>query len=196
MSTKKGTVIAKSKSSAAGIGNEAVLKATGKSWSEWFALIDAAGGRGMGHKEIVAFVRERHGVGPWWRQMVTVAYEQEHGLREKHQVSSGYQISRSKTIDVPVSALYNAWKDKNRRAAWLADADLAIRKANRNKSLRITWADGRTHLEVNLYPKGKTKSQVVVQHNKLPSAREAERRKAYWAKQLTRLKSRLESVAP
>ena len=37
-----------------GTSDEAVLRATGKSWAEWLALLDAAGGREMNHKQLVA----------------------------------------------------------------------------------------------------------------------------------------------
>ena len=46
-----------------------------KSWAEWFALLDAAGAADLDHRGIVAVLAQRHGVGPWWQQMVTSAYE-------------------------------------------------------------------------------------------------------------------------
>ena len=60
----------------------------------------------LGHKGIVALLSEHHRVGPWWRQMITVAYEQERGLREKHQTPEGFQISVSKTIAAPVGTVF------------------------------------------------------------------------------------------
>ena len=42
-----------------------------------------------------------------------------------------------------------------------------IRKATPKKSLRVTWGDGRTSLNVSFQAKGAGKSQVVVQHVKL-----------------------------
>jgi hypothetical protein len=65
--------------------------------------------------------------------------------------------------------------------------DFVVRKATRNKSLRITWVDGQTSVEVLFYAKGKSKSQVVVQHSQLSDAKAAERMKGYWSEQLARL---------
>lgn len=62
----------------------AVAAKTGKSWAQWFAVLDAAGANKMSHKEIVAYLRDNHDIGSWWQQMVTVGYEQARGLREKH----------------------------------------------------------------------------------------------------------------
>jgi len=48
-------------------------------------------------------------------------------------------------------------------------------------------------VEVGFYPKGARKSQVAVQHNKLPDAKAAARMKTYWAGALDRLKELVES---
>jgi 3-methyladenine DNA glycosylase/8-oxoguanine DNA glycosylase len=81
------------------MSDEAVESKTGKTWSGWFKHLDAAGAKKMSHQEIVAHLSEKHGVGPWWQQMVAVTYEQARGLRDKHQKPEGYEISVSRTID-------------------------------------------------------------------------------------------------
>jgi uncharacterized protein YndB with AHSA1/START domain len=177
----------------AGISAEAVRARTGRTWAEWFAVLDRAGAKKMTHQQIVAYLHGQHGVGSWWQQMVTVGYEQARGLREKHETPRGYQVSVSKTFGIPVTRLYRAWKDKAARLRWLPETALTIRKATPNKSLRITWAKGETNVEVNFYIKGASKSQVTVQHNKLPSLRQGERMKAYWAGRLAALGRFLET---
>jgi len=171
------------------IGDDAVQARTGKTWAEWFKVLDAAGCRRMNHKQIVAQVGEQ---GPkldgWWCQMVTVGYEQARGLRARHEKPEGFQISGSKTVAVPVTTLFMAWQDEKTRKKWLPDGPIVIRKATPDKSMRITWVDGTSSVEVNFYPKGNGKSQVAVQHGKLPDAKEAARKKAYWAERLNDLK--------
>ena len=174
------------------IGDAAVEARTGKKWAEWIRILDAAGARKMSHQEIVAYLSERHSVGPWWAQMVTVSYEQARGMREKHQKPEGYEISSSKTLAVPVSALYKAWHDAKARSRWLAEKKLVIRKATANRSMRITWSDQKTSVSVNFYAKSGGKSLVTVQHSKLPDAKAGERMKAYWGKALERLKEVVE----
>src|SRR5687768_2359813 len=66
------------------VSDDAVAKSTGKTWDQWFKLLDKAGCAKMNHKEIVAVVA-KHFDGPWWGQMVTVGYEQARGLRELNQ---------------------------------------------------------------------------------------------------------------
>lgn len=173
------------------MSDEAVQSKTGKTWEEWFAILDAAGGREMDHQEIVACLGREHGVGPWWQQMVTVTYERARGKRVKHETPAGFQVSGSRTIHVPVSRLFAAWSDETFRRRWLPEADFTVRKATPEKSLRLAWGDG-TKVEVNLYPKGEAKSQVTVDHQKLPDAQEAARCKAWWGEALDRLREILE----
>lgn len=176
-----------------GIGSEAVQKATGKSWAAWIKLLDTAGCRKLDHKAIVAVVHKKApDLNGWWGQMVTVGYEQARGLREKHQKPGGYEIGGSRTVNVPVSKLFRAFADARSRAKWLAEP-ITIRKSTRDKSLRITWSDGKSRVEANFYSKGDGKSQVAVQHGKLASAREAAKYKAFWSKRLAALKSELEA---
>lgn len=178
---------------AEGIGNEAVQKRTGKTWDEWFANLDRSGARKMKHPEIAVMLHEKLGCSGWWSQMITVGYEQARGMREKHQKPEGYQISRSKTLAAPIAAAYKAWTDTRQRDRWLAETGFTVRKANINKSLRITWKDGKTSVEVFFCPKGPGNTQVVVQHSRLADARQAERAKAYWCKQLEKLQGFLET---
>ena len=173
------------------MSDDAVKAKTGKAWAEWFKLLDAAGAKKMTHREIVAHLSEKHGVGPWWQQMVAVTYEQARGLRDKHEKPEGYEISVSRTIDAPVGKAFKAWTDEKTRKKWLP-ANLTIRKATTNKSLRISWEDGKTSLSVNFYPKGDGKSQVVAQHSKLPDAKGAAKMKKFWSQALDRLKETLE----
>ena len=174
------------------MSDEAVAAKTGKNWKQWFAIIDKAGGRKMTHQEIVKLLNSKHNVGPWWGQMVTVTYEQQTGLRQNHEKSDGFEISVSRTLNVPVSSAYSAFADESARNSWLAEDGLVVRKATKNKSMRVTWKDGKTSLSINFAAKDNGKSQVVVQHMKLPSAPAASRMKTYWGKALDRLKERVE----
>jgi len=58
------------------MSDEAVKAKTGKTWKQWFALLDKAGAQKLTHKAIVKYLSEKQNVGPWWCQMVTVTYEQ------------------------------------------------------------------------------------------------------------------------
>jgi len=174
------------------MSDEAVQAKTGKSWEEWFKILDKAGAKKMNHKEIVAYLNQKHNVGPWWQQMVTVTYEQARGLREKHETATGYSMGVSKTLPVALAKLYWACSDARMRARWFAEKDIVIRKATPEKSMRLTWSDGKSSVEWRFYAKGEAKSQFTVDHNKLPDAKAVAKMKTYWAAAISRLQNVLE----
>jgi len=173
------------------MSSEAVQAKTGKTWAEWVTALDAEGCAKLSHKEIVAVVNSRFGIGSWWQQMVTVGYEQAKGLRDKNQKADGYSVSASKTINASAEALFKAFNDARTRKKWLAEP-ITIRKATPAKSLRITWGDGPSSLDIGLYPKGEAKCQVTLQHSKLKSAKEVAQLKKFWGQKLADLQALLE----
>lgn len=173
------------------MSDEAVKAKTGKQWDQWFAILDKAGAKEMSHKDIVKFLNSKHDVGPWWQQMVTVTYEQARGLRAAHEKPTGYQISVSRTVSVPLTTLYKAVANEKGRSRWLTEDGLEVRKATPNKSMRLTWKDGKSSLEILFLAKDDSKSQIVVQHSKLSDAKAAAKMKVFWGQALDRLRGGL-----
>ena len=173
--------------SAPRMSDEAVQAKTGKTWKEWFAILDKAGAKKLSHQDIVKYLGAEQGVGPWWQQMVAVTYEQARGLRDKHQKPNGYEISVSRTLNQPVAKLFKSFSDEKLRKRWLEEDGLSLRTATANKSLRLNWIDGKTTLQVSFVAKSPDKTQVVVQHAKLPSAAASTKMKTYWGQALDRL---------
>jgi hypothetical protein len=172
--------------------DEAVKAGTGRGWAEWFKILDKAGARKWPHKEIAAYLGHEQNVGPWWGQMVAVAYEQERGLREKFQKCTGeYSTSGSRTMAVPMERAFAAWTDEKLRKRWLPDGKLEITTATPGKWVRGKWGESR--LSVGFYEKGAAKTQVAVDHGKLPSSRECAKMKTYWFTALNRLQNILEA---
>ena len=168
------------------LSDDAVLKRTGRNWKQWFEILDRAGAKKMSHKEMVEHLYEKHHVSSWWCQMIAVSYERERGMREVHQTTGGYAVSVSRTFEVPIGVLYCYWSDAELRSRWLKEK-FVIRRQTKNKSIRITWADGKTSVEVYFNPKGRSKSQVSVQHNKLANSKQIEPTRSFWKKALDRL---------
>ena len=176
---------------AVGVSSDAVARRTGKSWAEWFALLDAAGASELDHKGIVAVLAQRHGVGPWWQQMVTVAYEKARGMREHQESDDGFQAGVSKTLELPLAKLFRFWAEPSERNKWLADDRFSIHKATASKSIRARWGRGVSRIDVDFCEKGPSKSQVTVQHNRIETSDAAEQMKAYWAKKIRALEALL-----
>ena len=126
----------------------------------------------MSHRAIAEMVHDTWKVPDWWAQAVTVGYERIKGLREIGQRRSGeYEASRSRTFNVPVRRLFQAFKSARTRNRWLPGVKLTVRKATPDRSIRITWEDD-TSVEVWFVKKGEAKSTAQVSHRKLASREE------------------------
>jgi uncharacterized protein YndB with AHSA1/START domain len=176
----------------AGVGSEAVLKATGRAWDEWLKVLDRAGAKALPHKDIALLLSRKFEVPDWWSQMVTVGYEQARGLRLPYPHAEGFSANASKTLHAGLDALFAAWAEPRQRARWLPDARLEVRRATGGKSMRMTWSPGGSSVDVGFVSKGAGKCVVQVQHSNLRDAAAAARQKAYWGDALGRLKALLE----
>jgi hypothetical protein len=174
--------------------SDAVIRAnTGKTWDEWFAVLDGWGAVERPHPEIARYVSQEHGVGGWWAQGVTVAYEQARGLRAPGQRRGGhFEVNASKTVAVPVERLYEAFIDPGLRERWLPGAKVELRTATPHKSMRANWEDGTTRLIVNFTPRGEAKSQVAIVHERIPDAATAAELKPWWRARVADVKRILE----
>lgn len=175
------------------MSDAAVQNATGRPWQQWFELLDANGAAARPHPEIARWLVEQHEVGGWWAQSITVAYEQARGLRAPGQRGDGWSVSASKTLDVPVERLFQAFQDEDLRRQWLPDADLRLRTGTPPRTARYDWEDGSTRVNVGFTAMSDTKSRVALQHERLPDADTAEEMKAYWRGHLSELKRLLAS---
>ena len=174
--------------------DEVIRANTGHSWDEWFVLLDGWGAAERPHTEIARWVHQEHGVGGWWAQGVTVAYEQARGLRAPGQRRGGhFEVSASKTVAVPVERLYEAFADPALRERWLPGAAFEVRTAIPGKSIRANWEDGSTRVVILFTARGESKSQVALVHERLPDAATAEQLKPWWRERVAALKRLLET---
>lgn len=174
--------------------DEAVKAKSGKTWAEWFKILDKAGAKKWQHKEIARFLSEKQKVSPWWSQMISVGYERGRGIRQKFQKCDGeFSASASRTLNVPLSRLYEAWADEKLRCEWLPDAEMEVTSLTKQKYFRAKWDGGASRLSVGFYAKGPLKSQVAVDHEKLASADDCGKMKSYWFEALNRLEKLLVS---
>jgi hypothetical protein len=168
----------------AGMSSAVIQEKTGCTWEKWVKSLDYHGAEKMSHRDIAKLVSEKYKVPSWWTQTVTVGYERIKGLRARGQRRDGtFEAGKSRTFNVPVQTLYDAWADARTRKRWLDGAEIKIRTATSPKSLRITWSDGNI-IAVGFYPKGPDKSSVAVQHPKLPDRATADSLKKYWSERL------------
>ncbi len=171
----------------AGTSEATIKQKTGCTWERWVKALDHHGAATMPHRDIARLVHTTYKVDGWWSQTVTVGYERIKGLRAKGQRRDGsYEVNKSRTFGVPVTALYDAWAEPRVRGRWLDGESVKVRTATRPKSMRLGWSDG-TIVVVGFIGKGTSKSAVSLAHTKLPHQEAANRRKEYWSGRLDAL---------
>jgi uncharacterized protein YndB with AHSA1/START domain len=174
--------------------DEVIRANTGRTWDEWFALLDAWGAAERPHPEIARWLAGEHGVPGWWAQGVTVGYEQARGLRAPGQRRGGlFEVNASRTVAVPVDRLYEAFADPAVRERWLPGTTVEVRRAQPAKSIRANWDDGSTRLVIAFTARGAARSQVALVHERVPDAGTADKLKAFWRERMAALKQLLEA---
>jgi hypothetical protein len=153
-----------------------------------------AGAPGKPFKEISTYLTEGHGLSKWWAQKLIVEYEQDRGIRKPGARANGtFQISTSRTVDVPVELLQRAFTDARCRRGWLGPRVKLTSSAPRK--VRFDWDDGTSRVTAAFIDKGPTKSAVLLTHDRLTDARKSQQLKASWREQLEELKGSLEAKA-
>ena len=171
----------------AGIRSDAVSNATGREWQEWFRILDQAGAESLPEPDITRYLHDTQGLSSLWSRMVTLGYEQARGRRAPRWSGESQAISVSRRYPVPRARLYRAWADDHLRARWLYGQPVSIRKAVPDESMRITWTDRISGLNVRFEATGPASSLLTVQHIRLPDAEQAHTLEEYWTNALERL---------
>lgn len=172
------------------VSEDALVAATGRTWEQWFAILDAWGGAERPHGEIARHLADEESVEPWWTQTITVGYERARGIRVKHQRADGvFAVSTSKTIATSPEELFAEVVDEARRGRWLSGSSMELRTAREPKVAHFDWEDGRSRVHVWLTAKGPRKTTVAVEHERLDGAEEAAAEKARWTERLAALKA-------
>jgi hypothetical protein len=167
-----------------------ITKGTGRSWDDWFGLLDAWDATTKGHPAIARYLHDEHGVDGWWAQSVTVGYEWARGLRQVHETPDGFQVSVTRTIAASADDVWRDFVEPARRNRWLALGALRVRAGTgtRGKSARFNDPDGRL-VHIYLTSKGAT-SSVAVTTERLAGPDEVEGHRALWRARLDDLAHR------
>ena len=191
-----------------------VKPATGKTWDEWFSILDKRGGIAKGRRDIGNFLYAECKLDVWWCATINVEYEAARGAVEKDGRPKGYMICVTKTIAAPVDKAYAAWATAEGLNDWFskknkaevadggsysnAEGDKGVfKRVRKNKDLRFTWENpshtSPTLVDVVFQDKGKGKTGVMISHDRIQNREEADGLREGWAKALDRLKSLLEA---
>ncbi|MBW3538368.1 SRPBCC domain-containing protein [Candidatus Parcubacteria bacterium] len=192
------------------ISDAAIQRATGKTWREWFALLDAAGADRMSHKDVARWLQEQKLIeSGWWAQSVTVEYEKARGLRVLGQTKdAGFQIGVQKTLSISPEAAWRLIISGEGVGAWLGSTDSKltfmpgetyrtvdgtsgqIRTVSEGTKIRLTWQPPDwpqpSTLQIYLLPAG-SHTSVRFHHEMLAGPEQREQMRRHWRGVLSEL---------
>lgn len=163
----------------------AVIKATGRAWSEWFAILEERGARSLPHADIARMLHGDYGVSAWWSQSVTVAYEKEIGRRETGRRGEGdYTAATSRTLRGGLDEVFDRWLARVRGADTLDGVPLAadptVSRTAKWRYWRAKLSDGsRVTATLSARPGGES-CVLGIEHGKLAGRPEADRWRTFW----------------
>ncbi len=163
------------------------MRATGRGWDDWLRILDARGIDWFSHGDTAAWLVAEHGISGWWSQSVTVGFERARGVRAVNQTTAGFNVGVTRTLDVPVEAVYRAVVDEGERDRWLPAGTLQLRTAAPHKSARFDFRNGASRVVVGFLAKGPDRVTVSVQHERLTGAHDVEPMRAFWRTALANL---------
>ncbi len=167
---------------------EAIEKGTGRSWADWLAFFERIGAAGLDHAAIAREVEADGLVSGWWAQAVVIHYEQETGKRVEGQVTGGkFAANASKTVPGDLDEGLSRWvalvADDGEFAGVPLDTEPSSSATEKWRYWRCPLADG-SRVQVTVSAKDGGKVVVAVQHDRLESAEDRDRWKAYWRERL------------
>lgn len=186
---------------------------SGKTWDQWFKVLDDFGGPARGRREIGNFLADTHKMDAQLTATVNVEYEAARGVVEKDGRPKGYMICATKTIGAPAATVFSAWSTEKGWNSWFTrKAELDFREGGRyatddgnagefkkireNKAIKFTWENPKhtpgTVVETTFQPKGDGRCVVMVAHDRIQTRVEADELRAVWGGALDRLKALLE----
>ena len=168
--------------------DETVVAKTGRTWGDWFAILDDAGAATLAHRDIAAALQSDHDIPAWWAQSITVEYERARGLRDVHQTTRGYEVSVSKTIDAPPDSVWAALTQPALVAKWV-DRPFNDRGSKQAGTVRADFDGSTSNLTLGCNNKGIGRTQVVIVQSKLPNHDAVETQRAYWRVAIERLET-------
>lgn len=196
------------------VTDAACRKATGRTMTEWFAALEAEGDVAQKRRDAINWLHAQMNKDLWWCTTVWVEFERSKGIvNRKDGLAEGYNICVTKTIAAPVADVFRAWTDVRQLNRWFGDGVQAkvadqgtfddgcgnrgeFLRVRKDKDLRFTWnndtAVSETRVDVAFADKGKGKTGLTLNHQRIQNRKEADGLRRAWGAAFDELKALLE----
>jgi hypothetical protein len=166
------------------ISDEAIQKATGKTWDQWYRILAEKRAETMPHKEIAEWLHDEQQVPPWWCQMLTVKFEQVIGRRKPGEVGKGeYSVGVSVTQPLSIDEAMAWWLDKVKSEKDFngirPKEEPRVSQTPKWRYWRVKLADGSV-VYVNITEKASGKASIQVTQEKLADEQAVDYWRQYW----------------
>ncbi|MEP7167259.1 MAG: hypothetical protein ABI758_04740 [Candidatus Woesebacteria bacterium] len=172
------------------IGDDAVIKATGKNWKEWFSILDTKKASQHPHIEIAKLIQEKYlkkkervnvvTNGGWWAQMITVEYERARGIRKINEQADGFMVAVTKTVPGTVESLQKKWEKILVSDVVVSKKLVRIPSKTKRAQLRYSADVGRVIVSFDKRANGK--AWIAIESTKLPRKSLVEPTREFWKK--------------
>ena len=168
--------------------NKQLVATTGRSFDDWFDILDKAGAESWPHWKVKRYLGGKRKNDEWWASAVAEAYERTHG---SNPAGSTYSAQASKTIHASVKEVWKLIDDEDERRAWL-DIDVEERSRKAQSALYCELADG-SKVTISLRENPRSTSNntestlVTIRHSGLANEASLDETKAFWRSALATL---------
>ncbi len=195
------------------VTSKSVEKHTGKNWDEWVEILNDLGAHVLTHQEIVALLKKKYKLTPWWQQEVTLGYEIAIERRLPGQTAKGlYTVTATKSLAIDAKKLWKLINSDQGIQIWLkpmfpvkikvgeifetTDGYYGqIRTLRKDTRIRLSWQDPnwskKTSLQIFIVPNPKQRSILVFSHDQIDGIKNQELFRKRWKSVITELANTL-----
>lgn len=174
--------------------NNQLVATTGRSFDDWFDILDNAGAEKWPHWKIKRYLGGKRKNDEWWASVVSEAYEQARGSNPARSV---YSARATKTVYAKPKDVWTLIDNEDERRAWL-DIELEERSRQAQSTLYCELADGsKVTISLRKNPRvaGKKQSTLVtIRHSGLTNEASLDETKAFWRSALATLAATIDEA--
>ena len=170
-----------------GMADDKIRAGSGRTWDEWFRILDDWGATERTHRDIARWLSEEQGVPGWWAQNVTVGYERARGMRARNQTTRGFEVSVQRTMRAPADRVSGAFTQARTRNRWLDRGSLTSRPSKPRRAAADFDANDGSRVTIYLEERSSDSTTVLVSHSKLGGSGDVTARRVYWKERLAGL---------
>tara|TARA_B110000046_G_scaffold183858_1_gene220931 strand:- start:1709 stop:2233 length:525 start_codon:yes stop_codon:yes gene_type:complete len=162
-----------------GLSDQAIINASGRTWQQWFDELKQKGFNHKSEEEIVNTLESEYFLDKDWAVDISRTFSDAFDINKAGVKKQDFEISVRKTFPYPLeSVVFHA-------KSWFQHENRAIETKFNTKSIGFEWKTDHSNVEVHFLSKGKSKTQMVVQHDHLSSSMDAEIMRNFWKENIS-----------